>query len=228
MDEHSDVDLLRYVLFREVVEHWWLPWIVHWAESDVARTSSFWHRKSLIENVIFQGTVARPAWKEGKVLYECHWCREFIKGKTVAVFWRWRPSISAPCIDSSSSAPTVSQHIMHNKCREALKAYLVFHNADFPIHIILPVSWIVHRKGNLAWHSSDSEELTPFAITTRYPGEDEEVTKEEALCAMRLHLMSETQLERPCNRKGSRFKLRTVKKFISWFSSSDKEGSAHR
>ncbi len=40
--------------------------------------------------------------------------------------------------------------------------------------------------------------------------------------------MSETQLERPCNRKGSRFKLRTVKKFISWFSSSDKVGSAHR
>lgn len=30
----------------------------------------------------------------------------------------------------------------------------------------------------------DAEELTPYAITTRYPGEDEEVTKEEALRAI--------------------------------------------
>jgi HEPN domain-containing protein len=28
--------------------------------------------------------------------------------------------------------------------------------------------------------------LTPFAITTRYPGEDEEVTKEEALQAIEI------------------------------------------
>jgi len=28
--------------------------------------------------------------------------------------------------------------------------------------------------------------LTPFAITTRYPGEDEEVTKVEALDAIRI------------------------------------------
>ena len=32
----------------------------------------------------------------------------------------------------------------------------------------------------------DAEELTVFAITTRYPGEDEEVTKEEALRAIDL------------------------------------------
>lgn len=31
---------------------------------------------------------------------------------------------------------------------------------------------------------SNAEELTPFAITTRYPGEDERVTKKEALRAI--------------------------------------------
>jgi HEPN domain-containing protein len=31
---------------------------------------------------------------------------------------------------------------------------------------------------------SNAEELTPFAITTRYPGEDERVTKKEALKAI--------------------------------------------
>lgn len=30
----------------------------------------------------------------------------------------------------------------------------------------------------------DAEELTPFAISTRYPGEDEEVSEEEALRAI--------------------------------------------
>lgn len=33
---------------------------------------------------------------------------------------------------------------------------------------------------------TEAEMLTPFAITTRYPGEDEEVTKEEALEAIRI------------------------------------------
>lgn len=33
---------------------------------------------------------------------------------------------------------------------------------------------------------AEAEMLTPFAITTRYPGEDEEVTKEEALDAIRI------------------------------------------
>jgi HEPN domain-containing protein len=30
----------------------------------------------------------------------------------------------------------------------------------------------------------EAEELTPYAITTRYPGEDEQVTKQEALRAI--------------------------------------------
>ncbi len=32
----------------------------------------------------------------------------------------------------------------------------------------------------------DVEELSPFAITTRYPGEDEEVSEQEALRAVDL------------------------------------------
>jgi len=38
------------------------------------------------------------------------------------------------------------------------------------------------------WANSlrDVEELTPFAITTRYPGEDEVVTREEAVRAIEI------------------------------------------
>ena len=32
---------------------------------------------------------------------------------------------------------------------------------------------------------SDADELTPYAVTTRYPGEDEEVSRDEAVQAVR-------------------------------------------
>ena len=67
-----------------------------------------------------------------------------------------------------------------------LKAFLVFHKKDFPYtHSITRLLEICEEIINID-DLSGAEILTPFAITTRYPGIDEEVTKEEALEAIRV------------------------------------------
>ncbi|MFA6598767.1 MAG: HEPN domain-containing protein [Ignavibacteriaceae bacterium] len=73
------------------------------------------------------------------------------------------------------------------QCAEKyLKALLVFHQIDFPythsITRLLEICSGIINTNEL----TEAEILTPFAITTRYPGEDEEVTKEEALDAIRI------------------------------------------
>jgi len=72
------------------------------------------------------------------------------------------------------------------QCTEKyLKAYLVYHRIDFPYtHNISRLLELCEE--NSGWPSKirEAEELTPFAITARYPGEDEKVTKKEALRAV--------------------------------------------
>lgn len=73
------------------------------------------------------------------------------------------------------------------QCAEKyLKALLVFHQIDFPythsITRLLEICAEIINTNEL----TEAEILTPFAITTRYPGEDEEVTKEEAIDAIRI------------------------------------------
>ena len=72
------------------------------------------------------------------------------------------------------------------QCTEKyLKAYLVYHRIDFPYtHNISRLLELCEE--NSSWPSKirEAEELTPFAITARYPGEDEKVTKKEALRAV--------------------------------------------
>ncbi|MBI5208266.1 MAG: HEPN domain-containing protein [Candidatus Firestonebacteria bacterium] len=72
------------------------------------------------------------------------------------------------------------------QCAEKyLKAYLVYKNIDFPYtHNIRRLLEFCAEKANWVETIKDAEELTPFAITTRYPGEEETVTKEEALHAI--------------------------------------------
>jgi len=65
-----------------------------------------------------------------------------------------------------------------------LKAYLIFHYVDFPYtHNISRLLELCdeHTATNWIEELKIAEELTPFAITTRYPGQDEEVSKEEAI-----------------------------------------------
>lgn len=74
------------------------------------------------------------------------------------------------------------------QCAEkALKAYLVRHRIDFPythnISRLLEICSKTAQWDNPLW---DAEELTAYAVTTRYPGEDEEVSRDEALRAIAL------------------------------------------
>jgi HEPN domain-containing protein len=68
------------------------------------------------------------------------------------------------------------------QCAEKyLKAYLVYHNVDFPYtHSIRRLLQLCARYATWPQSLENAKELTPYAITTRYPGEYEEVTEEEA------------------------------------------------
>lgn len=74
------------------------------------------------------------------------------------------------------------------QCAEkSLKAYLVFHRIDFPY--THNISRLLELCRDVApWSDTllDAEELSVYAVTTRYPGEDEEVTEQEALRAIEL------------------------------------------
>lgn len=74
------------------------------------------------------------------------------------------------------------------QCAEkALKAYLVFHRIDFPYtHNISRLLELCDDKAHWGDALLAAEGLSVYAITTRYPGEDEEVTRDEALGAIEL------------------------------------------
>jgi len=74
------------------------------------------------------------------------------------------------------------------QCAEKyLKAYLVFHKIDFPYtHNISSLLDLCAANADWTETLREAEELTPFAVTARYPGEDEEVTKEETLRAIEI------------------------------------------
>lgn len=68
-----------------------------------------------------------------------------------------------------------------------LKAYLVFHGVDFPYtHNISHLLEICDQNTATNWleELKEAEELTPYAITARYPGQDEPVAKDEAQWAI--------------------------------------------
>ena len=68
------------------------------------------------------------------------------------------------------------------QCAEKyLKAYLVFHGVDFPFtHNIARLLELCSEQSGWAAGLGEAEELTPFVISVRYPGEDEPVSEAEA------------------------------------------------
>lgn len=68
------------------------------------------------------------------------------------------------------------------QCAEKhLKAYLVFRRVDFPFtHNLSRLIELAQQSRDWPEALLDAEELTPYAITTRYPGEDEPVSADEA------------------------------------------------
>ena len=80
-----------------------------------------------------------------------------------------------------------------------LKAFLVRHCKDFPYtHNISTLLEVCGDLGDWPETMEEAEELTPYAVTARYPGENDEVTQKEALqaieIAQRVRLQVRTQL----------------------------------
>ena len=74
------------------------------------------------------------------------------------------------------------------QCAEKyLKAFLVYHGEEFPYtHNISTLLELCGEHANWPGKLIDAEELTQYAITARYHGEDSEVTEEEAERAVEL------------------------------------------
>jgi len=74
------------------------------------------------------------------------------------------------------------------QCAEKyLKAYLVCRNVEFPYtHNISTLLELCSEYANWPVKLRDAEELSTYAITTRYPGEAAEVTAQEAQRALLL------------------------------------------
>ncbi len=74
------------------------------------------------------------------------------------------------------------------QCAEKyLKAFLVYHNVDFPYtHSIRVLLKLCSSLATWTQTLKDAEELSPYAITARYPGEEQEVTEAEAKQAIEL------------------------------------------
>lgn len=74
------------------------------------------------------------------------------------------------------------------QCAEKyIKAFLVYHKIDFPYtHNISRLLELCAEKADWTEKIKEAEELAPFAITTRYPGEYEEVTKENVVRAIKI------------------------------------------
>jgi len=82
------------------------------------------------------------------------------------------------------------------QCAEKyLKAFLVYCGVDFPYtHNISTLLELCSEHANWAAKLQDAEQLTLYSITTRYPGEDEEVTESEAGQAIDLAQQVRTQV----------------------------------
>ena len=66
-----------------------------------------------------------------------------------------------------------------------LKAFLVFKNVDFPYtHNISTLLELCLKYNAWTVELKDAKQLTAFAISSRYPGEDEEVSRDEAVNAI--------------------------------------------
>lgn len=82
------------------------------------------------------------------------------------------------------------------QCAEkCLKAYLVCHGMDFPYtHNISTLLELCSEHGDWPVNLREAEELTDYAVTTRYPGEAAEVSEVETHRAVELAQHVSTQV----------------------------------
>jgi HEPN domain-containing protein len=95
------------------------------------------------------------------------------------------------------------------QCAEKyLKAFLVYHQIDFPYtHNIGRLLELCPEKGEWERDFSEADELTPFAITARYPGQDEHVTREESLRAIEIASKIRETIRKALGKRGIAFPL---------------------
>ena len=66
-----------------------------------------------------------------------------------------------------------------------LKAFLIFKNVDFPhTHNISTLLELCSKYNTWTTELKDAKQLTAFSVSSRYPGEDEEVNRDEAVNAI--------------------------------------------
>jgi HEPN domain-containing protein len=90
------------------------------------------------------------------------------------------------------------------QCAEKyLKAFLVYCVVDFPYtHNISILLELCGEHTDWPVELQDAEQLTLYSITTRYPGEDEEVTESEAKRAIELAQQVRTQVRNALEQLG--------------------------
>ncbi len=90
------------------------------------------------------------------------------------------------------------------QCAEKyLKAYLVYCGVDFPYtHNISILLELCSEHATWTAEMRDAEQLTLYSITTRYPGEDQEVTEAEAKRAIELAQQVRTQVRTALEKLG--------------------------
>jgi len=90
------------------------------------------------------------------------------------------------------------------QCAEkCLKAFLVYHNVDFPYtHNIRRLMEFCAEHAEWTDTLKGAEELTPYAITARYPGEEVEITESEAKRAIDLARQVRSQVRTALEKLG--------------------------
>ncbi len=84
-----------------------------------------------------------------------------------------------------------------------LKAYLIFTGVDFPhTHNISYLLELIAAHAGWTEELAGAETLTPFAVSARYPGEEEEVTREEASRAVEVAVRVRTVVREALEKVG--------------------------
>ena len=104
--------------------------------------------------------------------------------KLVAEWLRWAQAdmTVASLIDDERIAPEIAAFHAQQAAEKVLKALLVLRQVDFPrTHSIGALLALCEEAGFAgAQDLIDASSLTRYAVTTRYPGDEDPVSREEA------------------------------------------------
>jgi HEPN domain-containing protein/predicted nucleotidyltransferase len=138
------------------------------------------------------GTVARPASVEGRVLYERPMSDAAEQAMATAREWFEYASedlrLAEHALTMGESAPLRLIAFHAQQCAEkCLKAILVARQADAPAtHSIRHLLNLCREHGDWAARLAPAHRLSTYAVAGRYPGALQEITRSEALEAIRL------------------------------------------